>query len=90
MRISHPKRTFWEASGIYRGLNVIGVVDSPVSNIPLPVGSCCTGRRKNFVEEANIGDGPKISNWMRLYRTCVLPPLVVTAISAIGLVGFFG
>ena len=90
MRISHPQKTFWEASGVYRGLNVIDVADFLVSNIPLPVGSCCTGRRKNFAAEANIGDGPKISNWMHLNRTFVLSPLAVTAISAIGLVSFFG
>ena len=98
MRISHPQKTFCEASGVYRGLNVIDVEDFLVSNILLPVGSLlfvlfCTCRYgwgwKNFVAEANIGEGAKVKNWMRLYMTYVLP-LIVLAILVIGLVNFFG
>ena len=39
--------------------------------------------------EANIGTGPKVANWMRLYMTYVLP-VIVAAILVIGLVSFFG
>ena len=80
------------------GLSIMDFEDFLVSNILLPVGSLlfvifCTCRYgwgwKNFVAEANTGDGPKVANWMRLYMTYVLP-LIVTAILVIGLVSFFG
>jgi NSS family neurotransmitter:Na+ symporter len=80
------------------GLSIMDFEDFLVSNILLPVGSLlfvifCTCRYgwgwKNFVAEANTGEGPKVANWMRLYMTYVLP-LIVTAILVIGLVSFFG
>ena len=80
------------------GLSIMDFEDFLVSNILLPVGSLlfvifCTCRYgwgwKNFVAEANTGDGPKVANWMRLYMTYILP-LIVTAILVIGLVSFFG
>ena len=80
------------------GLSIMDFEDFLVSNILLPVGSLlfvifCTCRYgwgwKNFVAEANTGDGPKVANWMRLYMTYVLP-VIVTAILVIGLVNFFG
>ena len=80
------------------GLSIMDFEDFLVSNILLPVGSLlfvifCTCRYgwgwKNYVAEANTGDGPKVANWMRLYMTYALP-LIVTAILVIGLVSFFG
>lgn len=80
------------------GLSIMDFEDFLVSNILLPVGSLlfvlfCTCRYgwgwKNFVAEANTGDGPKVANWMRLYMTYVLP-VIVLAILVIGLVNFFG
>ena len=79
------------------GLSIMDFEDFLVNNILLPGGSLlfvifCTCRYgwgwKNFVAEANTGDGPKVANWMRLYMTYVLP-LVVTSILVIGLVSFF-
>ena len=80
------------------GLSIMDFEDFLVSSILLPVGSLlfvifCTCRYgwgwKNFVAEANTGNGPKVANWMRLYMTYVLP-LIVTAILVIGLANFFG
>ena len=80
------------------GLSIMDFEDFLVSNILLPVGSLlfvifCTCRYgwgwKNFVAEANIGEGARVKNWMRLYMTYVLP-LIVLAILVIGLVNFFG
>ena len=79
------------------GLSIMDFEDFLVSNILLPVGSLlfvifCTCRYgwgwKNFMAEANTGNGPKIANWMRFYMTYILP-LIVTAILVIGLVTFF-
>ena len=80
------------------GLSIMDFEDFLVNNILLPGGSLlfvifCTCRYgwgwKNFVAEANTGNGPKVANWMRLYMTYVLP-MIVTAILVIGLVSFFG
>ncbi len=80
------------------GLSIMDFEDFLVSNILLPVGSLlfvifCTCRYgwgwKNFVAEANTGNGPKVANWLRFYMTYILP-LIVLAILVIGLVGFFG
>lgn len=80
------------------GLSIMDFEDFLVSNILLPVGSLlfvifCTCRYgwgwKNFLAEANTGNGPKVANYLRLYMTYVLP-LIVAAILIIGLVNFFG
>jgi len=80
------------------GLSIMDFEDFLVSSILLPIGSLmfvlfCVNRYgwswKNFVAEANTGNGPKVANWMRLYMTYVLP-VIVTAIFVIGLVSFFG
>ncbi len=79
------------------GLNIMDFEDFLVSSILLPTGSLifaifCVCRYgwgwKNFVNEANIGKGAKVANWMRWYMTFVLP-LVIGFILVYGLYTFF-
>lgn len=79
------------------GSNFLDLEDFLVSNIVLPVGSLIfllfvVSKRgwgwKNFVAEANAGQGLKVKNWMRGYMTYVLPFLFL-AIFLIGLVSYF-
>ena len=79
------------SSNLLKGLTIGGkdimwIEDFLVSNILLPLGSLafilfCTTRYgwgwKNFVDEANIGKGAKIKNWMRIYMTFVSPILAL-------------
>ena len=79
------------------GLNIMDFEDFLVSSILLPSGSLifaifCVCRYgwgwKKFVNEANIGKGAKVANWMRWYMTFVLP-LVIGFILVYGLYTFF-
>lgn len=76
------------------GSSILDLEDFIVSNLLLPGGSIifilfCVTRYgwgwDNFVKEANKGDGPKVSIWMRPYMTYVLP-VIVTAILIVGLI----
>ena len=79
------------------GLSIMDFEDFLVSQILLPSGSLifalfCVTRYgwgwKNFVKEANEGNGLKVQNWMRLYMTfCV--PAIIAFILVYGLVTFF-
>ena len=79
------------------GLSIMDFEDFVVSNLLLPTGSLmfalfCVTRYgwgwKNFVAEANTGNGYKVANWMRLYMTYVVP--VITAfIFFYGMYNFF-
>lgn len=69
-----------------KGTNLMDLEDFIVSNILLPLGSLvfilfCTTRYgwgwKNFMEEANMGKGLKVKNWMRPIMTFVLPVVVI-------------
>lgn len=64
------------------GSTILDLEDFIVSNLLLPIGSLvyllfCTSRYgwgfKNYQTEANMGDGPKVQNWMQGYLTIVLP-----------------
>ena len=68
------------------GSNVMDLEDFIVSNLILPLGSIifvlfCTTRYgwgwKKFAEEANVGKGLKVANWMRGYMTFVLPVILI-------------
>lgn len=68
------------------GSAVLDLEDFLVSNLWLPIGSLiyllfCTSRYgwgwKNFKAEANTGTGLKVSNWMRVYVSYVLPVIVL-------------
>ena len=75
------------------GTTILDLEDFLVSNIWLPLGSLvyllfCPSRYgwgwKNFKEEANLGKGLKVRNWMRLYVTYALP-LIVLVIFVLGI-----
>ena len=79
------------------GLSIMDFEDFVVNNILLPAGSLifvlfCVSRYgwgwKNFVAEANTGDGPKVANWMRLYMTYAAPAVIIF-IFIFGLYNFF-
>ena len=79
------------------GLSIMDFEDFLVSSILLPTGSLifaifCVCRYgwgwKKFTEEANIGKGAKVANWMRWYMTWVLP-LIIGFILVYGLYNFF-
>lgn len=68
------------------GSTILDLEDFIVSNLLLPLGSLvyllfCTSRLgwgfKNYQTEANMGDGPKIQNWMQGYLTIILPIAVI-------------
>ena len=72
--------------------------DFIVSNVLLPLGSVCfivfaTSKKgwgwKNFMAEANTGEGLKMPNWIRGYVTYVLP-IIVVVLFVIGVLTFFG
>ena len=69
-----------------KGTGVLDLEDFIVSDLMLPIGAlifilfCVTKYGwgwKNFKEEANMGKGLKIKNWMRGYLTFVLPVIVI-------------
>ena len=68
------------------GSTILDLEDFIVSNLLLRLGSLvyllfCTSRLgwgfKNYQTEANMGDGPKIQNWMQGYLTIILPIAVI-------------
>ena len=68
------------------GSSILDFEDLIVSNYTLPLGAFvivlfCTSRYgwgwKNFVNEADQGEGLKVMNWMRPYCTYVLPLIVI-------------
>ncbi len=68
------------------GSTIQDLEDFLVSNNLLPLGSLvyllfCTSRYgwgwKNFVKEADAGEGPKFPKWSRIYVSFVLPVIVV-------------
>ena len=72
---------------------VLDFEDFLVSNLFLPLGSLvyllfCVSRCgwgwKNYKQEVNTGEGPKMQDWMRGYLTYGLP-LIVLFIFAFGL-----
>jgi len=79
------------------GLSIMDFEDFMVSSILLPIGAFmftvfCVTRYgwgwKNFLEEANTGEGPKVAGWMRFYITyCV--PVIIAFIFFYGLYSFF-
>lgn len=67
------------------GTVILDLEDFIVSNLLLPLGSLCyllfcTTRLgwgfSNYREEANIGKGPKMPKWIRIYVTYILPVLM--------------
>lgn len=87
----------WKEQSFIAGRNVLDSEDFIVSNILLPLGSLifilfCVTRYgwgwKNFMAEANEGNGLKVAKWMRPYMTYVLP-VIVCIIFVMGLVNFF-
>ena len=80
-----------------KGTNVLDLEDFIVSYILLPLGSLifvlfCTWKKgwgwKNFKNEANMGKGFKVADWMRGYFTYILP-VIILALFVIGLYNFF-
>ena len=68
------------------GTAILDLEDFIVSNNLLPLGSLvyvlfCTTRYgwgwKNFLAEANSGEGPKFPKWVRLYVTFIVPLIVI-------------
>lgn len=68
------------------GTAILDLEDFIVSNNLLPLGSLvyvlfCTTRYgwgwKNFLAEANSGEGPRFPKWVRLYGTLVVPLIVI-------------
>ena len=68
------------------GSAILDLEDFIVSNNLLPLGSLlyvlfCTTRYgwgwKNFLTEANAGEGPKFPKWVRLYVTFIVPLIVI-------------
>ena len=68
------------------GTAILDLEDFIVSNNLLPLGSLiyvlfCTTRYgwgwKNFLAEANEGEGPKFPKWVRLYVTFIVPLIVI-------------
>ena len=64
------------------GTNILDLEDYLISNVLLPFGSLvylffCISRVgwgfKKYQAEANVGEGAKIPNWMRVYVTYILP-----------------
>ena len=79
------------------GLSIMDFEDFVVNNVLLPAGSLlfvlfCTARYgwgwKSFMAEANEGKGLKVTNWMRLYMTYVVPA-IIGFIFLYGLYSFF-
>ena len=81
-----------------KGSNVLDLEDFILSDLFLPLGSlafafyCCHRFGwgwKNFLAEANAGEGPKMPCGLRVYCAYVLP-LVILAVFVLGLVRRFG
>ena len=79
------------------GLSIMDFEDFLVNNILLPAGSLifalfCTARYgwgwNKFMAEANEGAGLKVSKWMRVYMTYVVPA-IIAFIFVYGLYNFF-
>ena len=82
----------WDGFAVFGGA-VLDFEDFLVSNLFLPLGSLvyllfCVSRYgwgwKNYKQEVNTGEGPKMQDWMRGYLTYGLP-LIVLFIFAFGL-----
>jgi NSS family neurotransmitter:Na+ symporter len=80
------------------GSTILDVEDFLVSNNILPLGSLvyvcfCTWKRgwgwKNFMAEANAGEGLKFPNAMRFYVKYILP-LIVLFVFVMGYISLFG
>ena len=76
------------------GSTVLDLEDFIVSNLLLPAGAIimvlfCTAKKgwgwDNFLEEANAGEGLKISESMRGYLTWILP-LIILIVFIMGLI----
>lgn len=68
------------------GSTIMDLEDFLVSNIALPIGSLiyllfCVSRYgwgwKNFMEEANTGNGFKMPEWLRFYMAYILPFIIL-------------
>ena len=68
------------------GTGVLDLEDFLVSNLILPLGSLafvffCTQKRgwgwKNFIAEADKGDGMKFPKWLRIYCKYILPVIIL-------------
>ncbi len=79
------------------GTGIMDLEDFIVSNLLLPVGSLimvlfCTSRYgwgwKNFISTANIGEGAKFPNKLRIYCAYILP-LIIIYVLIQGIVDFF-
>ena len=80
------------------GTGVLDLEDFLVSNNILPLGSLvylmfCTRRYgwgfKNFMEEANAGEGLKFPRWVRFYVSYILP-VIVLVVFVSGYISIFG
>ena len=78
------------------GSSVLDLEDFLVSNCFLPLGALCyvlfcvTKKGwsfKNFMEEANTGEGMKVKKWMKPYMTFVLPAIIIF-VFIIGIINF--
>lgn len=78
------------------GSSVLDLEDFLVSNCFLPIGALCyvlfcvTKKGwgfKNFMAEANTGEGMKVKKWMKPYMTFVLPAIIVF-VFIIGIINF--
>ncbi len=78
------------------GSSVLDLEDFLVSNCLLPLGALCyvlfcvTKKGwgfKNFMEEANTGEGMKVKKWMKPYMTFVLPAIIIF-VFIIGIINF--
>lgn len=68
------------------GSTIMDLEDFLVSNIALPIGSLiyllfCVSRYgwgwKNFIQEANTGEGLKMPEWLRIYMAYILPFIIL-------------
>ena len=87
----------FHAFGI-EGKDVSDLEDFFVSTLMLPLGSLtyvfyCTRKFgwgwKNFMKEANAGEGIKFPKWARLYVSYVLP-LIIIVVFVLGIISYFG
>lgn len=78
------------------GSSVLDLEDFLVSNCFLPIGALCyvlfcvTKKGwgfRNFMEEANTGEGIKVKKWMKPYMTFVLPAIIIF-VFIIGIMNF--
>lgn len=79
------------------GTGVLDLEDFVVSNLLLPIGAivfvlfCCSRYGwgwKNYMEEANAGEGLKTPNWLKNYMKYIVPAVLVI-ILVVGLIDFF-